>query len=80
MKNIINLFGLMLNLQLFAEINTNVTTDEGLSAENKTASSSRKPPRTWFMTSSDRSAPFPRAAVRRWSSASMPPFPRLPSR
>ncbi|MBQ4065846.1 MAG: N4-gp56 family major capsid protein [Clostridia bacterium] len=26
----------MLNLQLFAEINTNVTTDEGLSAENKT--------------------------------------------
>ena len=36
MKTIINIFDLMLNLQLFAEINTNVTTDAGLSAENKT--------------------------------------------
>ncbi len=36
MKTIMNLFGLMLNLQLFAELNTNVTTDAGLSAENKT--------------------------------------------
>ena len=41
MKKIINwimgLMGIMIfNLQLFAELNTNVTTDPGLSAENKT--------------------------------------------
>ena len=76
---IMGVFGIMIfNLQLLAEPNTNVTTDPGLSVENKTfydmALIEEASPN---MTSSVRSAPSPRTVVRKSNSVSMQAFPRL---
>ena len=65
--------------QLTAEPNTNVTTDAGLSAENRAfydrALIEEAEPNL-VHASSDRSGPFPKTAASRSSSGSTRPCPR----